>query len=615
MKRRYNHTILSVIFLFLYACVPVEKIPDVSVVKVDSETELLSKAEKMFQMKSYSESLKLYDEYIFRYPKGASATDVLMKEGMIYTLTGKHRIARNVYKYLIAHYPDSLSVPDARVEILGTFYNEGLYKEVISQAEETVKYVRSDSQISRLYSFLGDSYLAVGSPVNAVYFYSKADEHSRLPERETIGKKIKDAVGKLSSEDMKLLLDRVEDKLTRGELMYALGNAYLKENRREDALRIFSEFIAKFADHEYISQVRQSLSEIQTVSSEYNRYTLGCLLPLSGTYEVFGNKALRGVKLALTEAMDPVQNPGQPGVNILVRDDASDPGQAVRAIGELDNEKVAAVIGPIITAEVAGKEAQQKGIPIITLTQKEKITDIGDCIFRNFLTPKMQVEAVVSYSLRTLGLKNFAVLYPNEKYGETFMRLFRDEVISLGGNIVGEEYYNPNDTDFRVPIRKLGDRSAFDAVFIPDAPKKVGLILPQLALHGITGIQLLGTNLWHSDELAKTAPQHVQGAVFPDVFFAESSSPEVQLFVRNFQRTFGESPGFIEAIGYDTAVMLFQLIRRTDIRDRSALKEELMRMRDFRGVTGLTSFDNNGEAHKRLYLLRIRGRGFEELSY
>jgi hypothetical protein len=61
--------------------------------------------------------------------------------------------------------------------------------------------------------------------------------------------------------------------------------------------------------------------------------------------------------------------------------------------------------------------------------------------------------------------------------------------------------------------------------------------------------------------------------------------------------------------------MLFQMVRRPDIRDRSALKNELMRVRDFRGATGLTSFDSSGEAHKRLNLLRIRGRGFEELSY
>jgi branched-chain amino acid transport system substrate-binding protein len=641
MKRRYNNTILSVIFLFLYACIPVEKIPDVSVVKVDSENELLSKAERLFQQNSYSEALKLYDEYISRYPRGTSAPDVLMKEGIIYTSTGKHRIARNVYKYLITHYPDSPQATDARIEILGTFYNEGQYKEVVGQADEVVKYVKSDPQISRLYSLLGDAYLAVGSAVNAVYFYSKANERGgvpklglgnegklglgnegklglgnegKLPERNTIEKKIKDTIGKLSSEDMKLLLDRVEDRQTRGELMYCLGNAWLKENRREDAFRILSEFIEKFPDHENVSQVKQNLSEFQKIS-EYNRYTLGCLLPLTGSYHIYGKNALRGIELALSEAMDSVQNPGQPAVNIIVKDSASDPNQAVRAIGELANEKVAAVIGPIITAEVAGKEAQQNGIPIVTLTQKEKITDIGDYVFRNFLTPKMQMEAIVSYAIKTLGMHSFAILYPNEKYGETFMRLFCEEVASLGGSITGAEYYNPNDTDFRGPLRKIANSPAFDALFIPDAPNKAGLIIPQLALYNLSGVQLFGTNLWHSDELDRMAHKLVQGAVFPDVFFAESSETGVQFFVRNFQKTFGEKPGFIEAVAYDTATMLFQMVRRPDIRDRSSLKNELMRMRDFRGVTGLTSFDTSGEAHKRLYLFRIRDRGFEELSY
>jgi hypothetical protein len=36
-------------------------------------------------------------------------------------------------------------------------------------------------------------------------------------------------------------------------------------------------------------------------------------------------------------------------------------------------------------------------------------------------------------------------------------------------------------------------------------------------------------------------------------------------------------------------------------------------MPEFRGVTGPTQFDENGEALKELHLLRIKGREFVEL--
>ena len=53
--------------------------------------------------------------------------------------------------------------------------------------------------------------------------------------------------------------------------------------------------------------------------------------------------------------------------------------QAVLAVQELDAENVAAIIGPIVTAEPAAYEAQSRGIPIILFTQKlqEMLLNIG----------------------------------------------------------------------------------------------------------------------------------------------------------------------------------------------------------------------------------------------
>ncbi|MBW2741407.1 MAG: hypothetical protein JRE64_21765 [Deltaproteobacteria bacterium] len=60
--------------------------------------------------------------------------------------------------------------------------------------------------------------------------------------------------------------------------------------------------------------------------------------------------------------------------------------------------------------------------------------------------------------------------------------------------------------------------------------------------------------------------------------------------------------------------MLFQIVSRPDVRFRSAVKNELMKPGNFQGVTGLTSFDNNGELKKDLYLLKIKGNKFIELE-
>jgi ABC-type branched-subunit amino acid transport system substrate-binding protein len=250
------------------------------------------------------------------------------------------------------------------------------------------------------------------------------------------------------------------------------------------------------------------------------------------------------------------------------------------------------------------------------------------------------------------------------------MNLFWDQVIAHGGSVVGVESYNPTHTDFAEPIKKLvglyyevpedlkvADLAAedsqennepvtgsttdslivlpleddenieteenkkpeaivdFDAIFIPDAPTKAGLIIPQLAFYDVKDTYLLGTNLWHSDRLIAMARQYVQGAVVPDGFFAEDASENVKNFVGIYQKVFDQKPGFIEAVTYDTAMILFQMVSRPDIRFRNTLKNELERLTDFQGVTGLTSFDNDGEARKQLYLLQIRGNHFFQLEH
>jgi hypothetical protein len=62
-------------------------------------------------------------------------------------------------------------------------------------------------------------------------------------------------------------------------------------------------------------------------------------------------------------------------------------------------------------------------------------------------------------------------------------------------------------------------------------------------------------------------------------------------------------------------MILLQMLSRPDIRFRSALKDELKNLPDYEGVTGLTSFHDNGDVWKKLYLLRIKGGKFIELEH
>ena len=144
-----------------------------------------------------------------------------------------------------------------------------------------------------------------------------------------------------------------------------------------------------------------------------------------------------------------------------------------------------------------------------------------------------------------------------------------------------------------------------DAVFIPDMYSTVGLIAPQLLFYNVENVLLLGTNLWHSERLIEMARKYVQGALVPDAFYLDSQKEQVVDFIGRYENEFQEKPKFIEAVAYDTAMMLFQTISQPEIKSRRELRDRLQTIRNYDGVTGLTSFKTMGRLTKNSISLEL----------
>jgi ABC-type branched-subunit amino acid transport system substrate-binding protein len=180
-------------------------------------------------------------------------------------------------------------------------------------------------------------------------------------------------------------------------------------------------------------------------------------------------------------------------------------------------------------ARRAGLAAEELGVPILTLTRSEDITDLGPHVFRNMLSNSAQAKAMAEYATKTLGYKSFAVLYPNMSFGEDLANAFWDAVEDQGGNIRGVESYDHDQTTFSNEVKKLVGRYYledrhdymeqyrelseenkeakkdafrrrksveklreqlppiidFDALYIPDGWQRVGLVAPALAADDI----------------------------------------------------------------------------------------------------------------------------------
>jgi len=426
-------------------------------------------------------------------------------------------------------------------------------------------------------------------------------------------------------------------------LIHKMGLHYLAQNEFNKAKQVFSSFEEKYPLNELYDEICELLHFAQ--EHLFNKDLIGCALPLSGKYSEFGQRALSGIEFALKEFQEKYNKK----LVVLIKDTGGDKKRAATCIQELCDKKVSSIIGPMVTASVVGEVAEINETPMIAMTQKQFVFPDGKYLFSNFITPELQTRALVSYAFADLNVKRFAILYPKDRYGETYMNLFWDTVEELGGEIRGVESYNPKDTDFGAPLKKIsgefyigkdepddrGDAKVvktgetaleeetkikeektidFKAIFIPDISTNVAQILPQLAYHDINDVYLLGTKLWHRDNLIEDAAGYNNNAVIMEGYFAQSQNEKVKKFTKDFTLLYGNAPGFIEAISYDTASILFEILGNDEVNTKEELRSQIAGNKIFDGITGRTYFDDNGKLHKELYYLTIQNKKFVEIK-
>jgi ABC-type branched-subunit amino acid transport system substrate-binding protein len=146
----------------------------------------------------------------------------------------------------------------------------------------------------------------------------------------------------------------------------------------------------------------------------------------------------------------------------------------------------------------------------------------------------------------------------------------------------------------------------FDALFIPDSPERISMIVPQLAFHNVRGVKLLGTSAWDTPDILKAGTDLLGEAVFADAFSPNSFYPEVNDFTDMYYTNYSREPDAVEALAYDAAGIIVKSIREDDIRTRDQFMANLLDVRDYRGVTGKTSFSGGRDARKDVFILTIK---------
>ncbi|MEA2038231.1 MAG: penicillin-binding protein activator [Thermodesulfobacteriota bacterium] len=527
-------------------------------------------------------------------------------------------------------------------KIAKDLYQRGEYERSMAEALTWIENYPGDSLRKDVLVLLGDNSEAMGDIPHAFYWWLKAMNESLDNEQRqrALNEKLGKLIEKTTVEELQRLAPYAVGSNYAPKAYYRLAFLFLEQDELENAQHAARSLVQSTQDPSWISKGKELLDRIHEEMS-VEKGTVGCLLPLSGPFSIYGEEVLNGIELG----MDMFADSGQgPSLELVIRDTQAKSEKAVAELEDMvKNEKVMAVIGPLSsrTAVAVAEKAEELGVPIITLTQKKGITEAGDMVFRNFMTPSQEVGRLVDTAINEMGIKRFAILYPDNSYGRFYMNLFWDRLEETGGIVTAAESYGPEETDFARQIKKITgiyyprpeflvrklremrppeqDESEiypeepepvidFEAVFMPDNFQRIVMIAPQLVYHDVLDVQLMGTSLWQSPELIDMAGDYVQDAIFPSGFIEGSGRPGVERFVEQYLANFDSDPGILAATGYDTIRLLKEIMAGEDVCTRRDIHEALLEHKDFPGVTGTISFDSRGEVIKEPILLTVSGR-------
>lgn len=334
---------------------------------------------------------------------------------------------------------------------------------------------------------------------------------------------------------------------------------------------------------------------------------LGNSAPLTGPVSIYGITTNNGIKLAIEEINEAGGILGKK-VEWKEYDDKGEITDAVTNYNKLMEDEVSAIFGgvPSKPSLAIAEASVNDGIVYITPTGTQaNITEGKENVFRTCFTDPFQGEVLANFSKNNLNAKKLAVLRnQSSDFSMGVADVFVEKAKELGLEVVADESYGDNDTDFKAQLTKVRKEEP-DVLFIPDYYEKIALIAPQVRDAGIDAT-LVGADGWDTvlSVMDKSSFDAIDGSYFSNQFTLEDPSEKVQKFIKDYKEKYEEAPSTFAAEGYDTVYLYKQAVEAADSFDWDKVIASLKDI-SFDGITGSFTYDENNNPVKTAKMIRI----------
>lgn len=338
----------------------------------------------------------------------------------------------------------------------------------------------------------------------------------------------------------------------------------------------------------------------KNLTNNQNSISFGGTFPLTGEVASYGEKAKRGIELALEEINT---NGGILGKQVIIdfQDDKNDKKEAVTIVNKFTSINKYPV--------VFGSAGSGVSLAICPITQKNKVIQIssisssallstqgGDYFFRTVPSDDQQAEILANYVVES-GVKKIALVYTNNSWGKPLAEGFKAKFISSGGEVLIEEGIQENSNDFRTILSKINQINGLEAIVSPTYPKEGGVLVRQAKELGLN-LSLFGGDNWGSPEFREIAGSSAEGVVYTAP--AQRTSAAYDDFANKYEQKYGESPDVFGAYSYDSFMAIAKAIQEAQSVESEKIRQALLNL-IFEGVSGQIKFKGNGDLDSEAY--------------
>lgn len=352
----------------------------------------------------------------------------------------------------------------------------------------------------------------------------------------------------------------------------------------------------------------------QTGKQAGDTINVGINVELSGGVASYGTNARDGAMLAIEEINKAGGVLGKK-INPIERDCKSIADEAMSVSAALMGEKIVAQIGPLTSGDVAGSTPvmMENKVPLIApaataanVTVDDKTGKTRDYIFRVCFIDPFQGTLMAQFASDNLQAKKAVIYCDNSSdYGKGLAEYFEKTFTKDGGTILAKEGFVKDDRDFRATLTKIKGLNP-DFIYVPGYYQEVAPLIKQARELGITA-PIGGCDGWDSPDMVSVAGNDaLNNTFFTNHYSSQDKDPQVVKFVEAFKAKYNKEPDAFAALGYDSVQIMVQALKDAGEANPVKLTEALAKIKDFAGITGKMSIDDQHNPVKAGVILEFK---------